>query len=173
MDYFDIKNPETLPDISNKDRKYKFIIKILLLFLLILLVLTIIFIALYIKEKNKTEDAEDEPKKEETLYKPNENQYIEILRGVDIEGDEGAKEYQGKHDILNSKYFHSYDFYNMKSSGSLILLEKFKTYQQTTSYTCGCAALIMAIYYLDKEPIGEKDCVDIAKESPEESIKKY
>ena len=29
---------------------------------------------------------------------------------MDEEGDEGAKEYQGKHDILNSKYFHSYDY---------------------------------------------------------------
>ena len=82
---------------------------------------------------------------------------------MDKENDEGAKEYQGKHDIYNSKYFHSYDFYNMKSSKNLILLEKFKTYQQTTSYTCGCAALIMAINYLDNNVIGEQDCANVAK----------
>lgn len=154
-----MKNPETLPDITNKDKKYKCIITILIFFLLIFIILSIIFISLYISEKNKTKD---EPKKEESYYKPSEDQYIEILQNMDEESDEGAKEYQGKHDILNSKYFHSYDFYNMKSSGSLILLEKFKTYQQTTSYTCGCAALIMAIYYLDNKAIGEQDCVNVA-----------
>ena len=50
----------------------------------------------------------------------------------------------------------------MKSSDGLILLEKFKTYQQTTSYTCGCASLIMAIHYLDNTTIGERECVNIA-----------
>ena len=155
MDYLNVKNPEPLPDFTDRDRKYKRIIIILLLSLLIFIILTILFICLYASEKNK--------KKGIKIYKPNENQYIEIKQNMDKENDEGAKEYQGKHDILNSKYYHSYDFYNMKSSGSLILLEKFKTYQQTVSYTCGCASLIMAIYYLDKEAIGELDCSTIAE----------
>ena len=33
----------------------------------------------------------------------------------------------------------------MKSSGSLILLENFKTYQQTSEVTCGIDSLIMAV----------------------------
>ena len=41
---------------------------------------------------------------------------------MDIGGDEGANEYQGKYDILNSKYYKSIDIYNMKSTGSLVLL---------------------------------------------------
>ena len=45
----------------------------------------------------------------------------------------------------------------MKSSGSLLLLEKFKTYQQTSEYTCGEAALIMAIHYLSGEVLNETD----------------
>jgi flagellar basal body-associated protein FliL len=48
-----MKNPETLPDITNKDKKYKCIITILIFFLLIFIILSIIFISLYISKKNK------------------------------------------------------------------------------------------------------------------------
>ena len=84
-----------------------------------------------------------------------------------MEDDEGAKEYQGKHDILNSKYYKSLDIYNMKSSWSLILLKKFKTYQQTTSYSCAYSSLIMAINYVGNEVIGEKDCSEKAETDTE------
>ena len=170
MDYSDIKNPTTLSDAAGNEKKYKRIITILLFFLLIFIIVTIIFLSLYISEKNKTKD-EDIQEEEKPLYKPNPNQYIEILENMDEEDDEGAQEYQGKHDILNSKYFYSYDFYNMKSSGSLILLEKFKTYQQTTSYTCGCASFIMAMHYLDNITIGERQCVNIAGTNSENGTK--
>ena len=56
---------------------------------------------------------------------------------------------------MDSKYYKALDIFNMKSSGSLILLEKFKTYQQSSSFSCGCASLIMSIYYLDWTVIGE------------------
>ena len=55
----------------------------------------------------------------------------------------------------------------MKNSGSLILLEKFKTYQQTTSYSCACASLIMALNYVGNETIGEKDCTSKAETDTE------
>ena len=45
----------------------------------------------------------------------------------------------------------------MKSSGSLILLEKFKTYQQTSSITCGIASLIMVVYYLNGTVLNETE----------------
>lgn len=45
----------------------------------------------------------------------------------------------------------------MKSSGNLILLEKFKTYQQTSPYTCGIASLIMAVNYLDGTVLNETE----------------
>ena len=57
----------------------------------------------------------------------------------------------------------SKDIYNMKSSGSLILLENFKTYQQTSEVTCGIASLIMAIYYLDGTILNETDLAIRAK----------
>jgi len=127
---------------------------------LLLILTNILFIYLYINEARKN-------KGKETLYKPTEEQYIEIKQNMDTEEDEGAKEYQGKYDILNSKYYKSLDIYNMKSSGSLILLEKFKTYQQTTSYSCGCASLIMALNYAGNEVIGEKDCTEKAETDKE------
>ena len=43
----------------------------------------------------------------------------------------------------------------MKSSGSLILLEKIKTYQQTSDITFGITSLIMAIYYLGGKVLNE------------------
>jgi Peptidase_C39 like family len=39
------------------------------------------------------------------------------------------------------------DFYEMGNTSSRMILQKFKTYQQTTEYTCGPAALVMAAYY--------------------------
>ncbi len=138
----DIENKDQTSK-SNNNIKYIIIIGILSFLLLALLISNIIFIVKY-KNAQKNNEAE-------SIYKPREEQYIEILDNMDVEDDEGAKEYQGKFDILNSKYYKSLDIYNMKSSGSLILLEKFKTYQQTTSYTCGCASLIMAINYIDNK----------------------
>ena len=83
-----------------------------------------------------------------------------------MDDGEGAYELRGAFNKINSKYFKSFDIYNTKSSGSLILLEKFKTYQQISSYSCGCASLIMAIHYLDGTIIGEQDCSNKAKSNP-------
>ena len=46
-----------------------------------------------------------------------------------------------------SLYFQHPDFYNQRVTSSLVILPHFKTYQQTTEYTCGPAALLMAAYY--------------------------
>ena len=51
----------------------------------------------------------------------------------------------------------------MKSSRSLILLEKFKTYQQTSEITCGPASIIMAIHYLDGTILDEEEVAKKAK----------
>jgi hypothetical protein len=59
----------------------------------------------------------------------------------------GAASYLGSVNHEPSPYYRHPDFYNMSSSGSLALLPRFKTYQQTTEYTCGPAAVVMAAYY--------------------------
>ena len=141
---------------ENKNLKIEIILTILSL---LFLAGFIIFLILYIQERNKNNEYKN--KEEIPSYNtPTQEQYIPIKENIN---DYGACEYRGKLDKINSKYFKSIDIYNTKSSGSLILLEKFKTYQQTSSYSCGCASLIMAIYYLDGTVIGEQDCSIKAK----------
>ena len=168
MEYLELENKNQNSKSNSNNMKYIIIIGILSILLLVLLITNIVFISKYKNAKNNQNTNQKEP-----IYKPKEEQYIEILDNMDKEGDEGAKEYQGKHDILNSKYYKALDIYNMKSSGSLILLEKFKTYQQTISYTCGCASLIMAINYLDNKVISEKECTIKAHTSPDNGTMPY
>ena len=133
---------------------------ILALLALIFLALFIIFLCLYIHEKNKDKSCDIIEKN----FKLSQDQFIPVKENIN--DGEGAYELRGAFDKANSKYFKSFDIYNTKSSGSLILLEKFKTYQQTSSYSCGCASLIMAIHYLDGTIIGEEDCSKKAKSVP-------
>jgi hypothetical protein len=44
-------------------------------------------------------------------------------------------------------YYQALDFYSMKSGGSLTLIEKFPTYQQTTGVTCGPSCILMLLNY--------------------------
>ncbi len=61
----------------------------------------------------------------------------------------GAASLQGKVDVPNSPYYKDVDFYNMKNNGSLVMLTNFKTYQQTTGYTCGPVAALTVVEYLN------------------------
>ena len=151
---------------EEKKRKIKILVVLVIFMVLsfVLLISTIIFIGLYlsvkkdIKEENTTPD-KSEP--DEPIYDPTQDRFIKVISKVTETG--GAYVSQGKHDILNSKYYNYLDIYNMKSSGSLILLENFKTYQQTSEVTCGIASLIMAIYYLDGTILNETDLAIRAK----------
>ena len=88
------------------------------------------------------------------LQESSDDRYIPVYSYV---SEEGPTFTRGDFDVKNSKYFKYIDIYNMKSSGSLILLEKFKTYQQTSEYSCGLASLIMAAYYIDRRILNETD----------------
>lgn len=44
----------------------------------------------------------------------------------------GASSYNGLANVPKSPYFQQLDFYNMQPTDSLVLLPKFRTYQQTT-----------------------------------------
>jgi hypothetical protein len=59
----------------------------------------------------------------------------------------GAAAYLGTVDHPDSPYYMHPDFYNLRNTSSRTILRHFKTYQQTTEYTCGPAALVMAAYY--------------------------
>ena len=91
----------------------------------------------------------------------------------------GADEYDGTLDHTNSKYYTINDYYNMKSNKNLHILSKFKTYQQTTEYSCGCAATLMVLNYYNITKYDEMEIckqVQTSKEkgtSIEELIKFY
>jgi hypothetical protein len=67
---------------------------------------------------------------------------IPYPQGIVLEGAAGVDR---QFDVQGSKYYPVLDFYNMKSEGSLIILENFKTFQQTTEVTCGVACVIMVL----------------------------
>ena len=123
--------------------------------IVIFIITTIIFLILFINEKKKNQLLT----KNTSLYKPDINNYIPIKEQLYEDRIEGAKKLQGIHDILNTSYFGKIDFYNKKSDSNILILENFKTYQQTSEYSCGCSSLIMSLYYLNKTEISERDCV--------------
>jgi hypothetical protein len=57
----------------------------------------------------------------------------------------GASAAANEGDFPGSPYFTRLDFYNMKNGGSLAILEKFRTYQQTTEWSCGSATALMVL----------------------------
>lgn len=66
----------------------------------------------------------------------------------------------------NSPYFAHPDFYNLKSGGSLTLIEKFETYQQTTEWSCGNASAFMVLRYFKNKDWRELDTVGIMGTNP-------
>lgn len=79
----------------------------------------------------------------------------------------GAAAVQNQGDVNGSPYFKKIDIYNMHSGGSLVLLEKYKTYQQHTDYTCGpAAALTVVQHFLGKAPDSELEIAKIMGTHP-------
>ena len=62
-----------------------------------------------------------------------------------LDDADGADAFDHSLDHADSKYYVVRDYYNLKSEGTLHLLTGFETYQQTTEYSCGCAAALMVL----------------------------
>jgi hypothetical protein len=75
-----------------------------------------------------------------------ESHVIPYPAGYDLTS-EGASSYNGVSNVINSPYYKTVDFFNMKSTDTLTILPKYKTYQQTTEITCGPAAALTVLYY--------------------------
>ncbi|OPJ57243.1 C39 family peptidase [Alkalithermobacter paradoxus] len=54
-----------------------------------------------------------------------------------------------------SPYFTQLDVYNLKSNDTLTILPKFKTYQQTTEYTCGPCCILMVLHHFGETDYDE------------------
>ena len=68
---------------------------------------------------------------------------------------DGATAFDGIADHNRSRYYVANDFYNMKSDGTLHILDHFETYQQTTEYTCGAACALMVLNWFGKKKYHE------------------
>ena len=68
---------------------------------------------------------------------------------------DGASSFCGMADHNKSRYYIANDFYNMKSDGTLHILENFETYQQTKEYTCGAASALMVLNWYGKKKYDE------------------
>ena len=68
---------------------------------------------------------------------------------------EGASSFDNTLDHIHSRYYVTNDFYNMKSDNTLHILSNFKTYQQTSEYTCGAASALMVLNWFGKEQYHE------------------
>lgn len=82
--------------------------------------------------------------------------------------DEGADYFNHINDNNKSRYYIINDYYNMKNSETLHIIPEFKTYQETTEYSCGCAVALMVLNHygnndFDEIQIGEKVKVDTSK----------
>ena len=62
----------------------------------------------------------------------------------------GAASFSGKLNHTNSRYYVFNDYYNMESDDTLHILPQFKTYQQTSEYTCGAASALMVLNWFGK-----------------------
>ncbi len=71
---------------------------------------------------------------------------MKIEKKVDLE-EYGADSVEREGDHQDSPYFSRVDFYNLESTDSLTILPKFKTYQQTSEWSCGVAAALMVLDY--------------------------
>lgn len=74
----------------------------------------------------------------------------------------GASAYQNSGDHTDSIYFAHPDYYNMVSTDTLTILTNFKTYQQTTEYTCGPASVLMVLNYFGETGYTEMEIAEIA-----------
>ena len=75
-------------------------------------------------------------------------------------GDEptqnGASSFLSIAEHPQSRYYVANDFFHMESDSALHILSHFKTYQQTTEYTCGAASSLMVLNWFGEEQYHEK-----------------
>jgi hypothetical protein len=71
-----------------------------------------------------------------------------VIAGEDMDPEGGADAYAKGGDHADSPYFGHPDFYNATTNDHLTIISHFKTFQQTTEYTCGPSAILMALYNL-------------------------
>lgn len=77
------------------------------------------------------------------------------LRNGDVAQVGMLHQQKGIDNIENSPYYPRIDFYNSSPTSTLIKLDKFKTYQQTTGYSCGATCCLMALNYFGIDKLSD------------------
>lgn len=95
-----------------------------------------------------------------TKIKQTEKVKSEQIQGQDFDKNGGADGYANAGDNADSRYYVNPDFFNMKSDDELTIIPKFKTYIQTTEWSCGPATTLMVLNHLG---ITDKTEMDIAE----------
>ncbi len=82
---------------------------------------------------------------------------VVIKAKTDIDPDGGADLYDNGGDHPNSNYYVNPDFYNMKSNDHLTIINNFKTFQQTSEWSCGNATTLMVLEHFGIDKYSEWD----------------
>jgi hypothetical protein len=70
------------------------------------------------------------------------------ISGEDMDPNGGADLYARGGDHSDSPYYGHPDFFNEVSNDHLTIISQYKTFQQTSEYTCGPASILMVLYHL-------------------------
>lgn len=81
--------------------------------------------------------------------------------------DEGADAYNGALDHTDSRYYQIVDYFWLDPDENLRILPQFRTYQQTTEYTCGAASALMVLVRFGVETYDEMALAEAMKTDPE------
>lgn len=92
----------------------------------------------------------------------------EVISGEDNDEYGGADAYGNAGDHAASVYYGNPDFYNMESDDQLTILKNFKTFQQTTEYSCGAASALMALTHFGIDSYSELALSELGKVSVDE-----
>ncbi|MBQ6222404.1 MAG: hypothetical protein IJJ44_07315 [Solobacterium sp.] len=80
----------------------------------------------------------------------------------------GASAFAGKTNHIHSRYYVFNDYYNMESDETLHILTHFRTYQQTTEYTCGAACSLMVLNWFGRTKYHEMVVSQLIESLPEQ-----
>ena len=95
---------------------------------------------------------------------------IPVTEDVAVDGkiwEGSAAEYNRSVDFKESPYYPILNFYDGNVTSTLKILPKFKTYQQSVSYSCGVASAFMALRYLGVESVTEDLLFKEAQTNPD------
>lgn len=93
-----------------------------------------------------------------------------FIEQADLDVDGGADAYASSGDHDDSIYYANPDYYNLKNSDTLTILENFQTFQQTTEYTCGAASALMIYNYFALDGYTEETIAYGMKVSMDSSV---